>query len=129
MLHIPMLSTKDVLNGLHCSKLSSLALRPFNKEGGRGNCFVSPSNYYFWFTLSQNGKVHERGKSHLKVNATNRLSHLVVALKLHKQFSSQRMQRDGTPAGALHTAAFSTGLVGAARLSQSARSYANVISL
>lgn len=39
------------------------------------------------------------------------------------------MQRDWTPAGALHTAAFSAGLVGAARLSQSARSYANVISL
>lgn len=31
-----MFSTKDVLKGLHCSKLTSLALRPSNRDDGRG---------------------------------------------------------------------------------------------
>lgn len=46
--------------------------------------------YYFWFSSFLIGKVHERGKRNSEIISLSRF----VALKLDKQFSSKRMQRN-----------------------------------
>lgn len=58
--------------------------------------FFSVYNYYYWFALSLQGKVHERGKGHLEVKATERLSHLVVLEHLSYTNSSARSGCSGT---------------------------------
>lgn len=73
MLHIPCAAQKMFCTAVNYQVAHSNLLN----EGGRGYC-VFPSNYYYWFALSLNGKVQEGGRGHLEVNAARRLSHSVV---------------------------------------------------